>query len=175
MRPLKYFILKAKYSLFKKLSTSAKIDFKFTDGSVAFSGKHQNTWYAKYSPILSLLLLVIIAPTISVYVGLFNEHHIHNTFLHGVVRVFSWSIMIFSMIAVIYLHLRGIFLEFTKNYVDRQIKKKFGSDVNAYIQKMDDGLLDLEKFNIVKEKEQLEQVLAPIEQVPQPIKKRVKI
>lgn len=175
MRPLKYFILKAKYNLFKKLSTAASLDFKLTDGRAAFSGKHQNTWYAKYSPLLSILVIMVIAPAMTVYVSLFNDHFIHNTFLHAVINVFSLAIMAVPMIGGVYLILKGTFLNGMKDYVDSQVKKKYDSDVNAYIQKMDDGLLDLEKFNIVKEKEQLEQVLAPIEQVPQPIKKRVKI
>jgi hypothetical protein len=164
MRPLKYFLLKAKYSLFKNLSqANAKVmEFKLTNGYAAFSVKYQNKWYVKYSPILSILLMIIVAPTISLGVAIFNKNFIHNDSLHTIIRVLTWLIMLLPILGTLWLHTKGFLLSIIKSYVDFQIKKKFNSNVNDYVNKMNDELIELEKFNIIKEKEQLEQLLQPI-------------
>lgn len=172
MKSPKYYFLKAKYKIFKHLSVSQSIEFR--NATAMFPAKYEKKWYVKYANILGLLSLFVVMGAIlgiAAIIHFLNPPLIIHYLLDGVIIVLSLSISLF----LTYTIFGGILSDVLKTYIHYQIKNKYNSDVQSYLEKMDDSLTNLEKFNIIHEKEQLEKLLnESVVKTDKPIK-RVKI
>lgn len=168
MKFIKYYFLKLKFNIFKHLSTSKSFDLK--DASCMFSKKYQNKWYAKYAfPLsyLSLILSAVALAGVSALIHFFNS----PSWLHIPIDIVAILMTVIVLLFCVYITIFGISSGILKEYLEWQINKKYDSDINVYIKKVDNELIELEKFNIIKEKEQLEEALKPIVQETKQIKK----
>jgi hypothetical protein len=173
MKFIKYYFLKTKFNIFKHLSTSPSFDLK--DASCMFSKNHQNKWYTKYAAPLSFAALLLAVASLVIASALI--HFLKPAmWLHVIIDTIALLLTASIFALCLYVSIFGMLSGFLKEYLDWQINKKYGSDVNAYVHKMNSELTELEKFNIVKEKEQLEELLTPIStEVKQTHKKKMKI